>query len=126
MYPLHFRRWCFFSPPPPPPSTYAVCARFEVAHGRAATVEDAPALTAALEELCKAEGLVGAAPGDLGLGAYLEQGTEMPAINAIVGGVVANDVIKAVACKGEPIVNNLFMYSLQDGAGWVERLGGEA
>lgn len=46
----------------------------------------------------------------------------MPAINAVLGGVVANDVIKVVASKGEPLINNLFMYSLLDGAGWVERI----
>ncbi len=57
------------------------------------------------------------------LASYVEHAEEMPAINAIVGGVVANDVIKIVAAKGEPMVNNLFFYSLADGAGWVERLG---
>ena len=46
----------------------------------------------------------------------------MPALNAIVGGVVSNDIIKIVAAKGEPMINNLFVYSLLDGTGWVERL----
>lgn len=59
------------------------------------------------------------------LSSFLEQTEEMPAINAILGGVVANDVIKIVASKGEPIINNLFLYSLLDGAGWVELLGQE-
>ena len=57
------------------------------------------------------------------LSSFLEQTEEMPAINAIVGGVVANDIIKIVAANGEPLINNMFLYSLLDGAGWVERLG---
>ena len=59
----------------------------------------------------------------MALSSFLGQTEEMPAINAILGGVVANDVIKIVASKGEPIIHNLFLYSLFDGAGWVELLG---
>lgn len=47
---------------------------------------------------------------------------EMPAVAAIVGGVLANDLLKAVAHKGEPL-RNLFMYSLTDGVGSVEPYG---
>ena len=47
---------------------------------------------------------------------------EMPAISAIVGGILANDVLKAVSKKGEPI-RNLFMYSLADGVGSIEAYG---
>jgi ubiquitin-like 1-activating enzyme E1 A len=46
----------------------------------------------------------------------------MPAINAVVGGILANDLLKAVSKKGEPI-HNLFMYSLADGVGSVEPYG---
>lgn len=53
---------------------------------------------------------------------YLSQQEEMPAINAIIGGAVANDIIKVVAGKGMPLIDNLFLYCLTDGAGWVERL----
>jgi len=100
-----------------------VCGRFEVENKRQAETADLTALEQALETLCSSEGLVGATPQDLGLGSYLGDTEEMPAINAVVGGVVANDIIKVVASKGEPIINNLFLYSLLDGAGWVERLG---
>ena len=43
-------------------------------------------------------------------------------MSAVVGGVLANDLLKAVAKKGEPI-RNLFMYSLSDGIGSVELYG---
>jgi hypothetical protein len=42
-------------------------------------------------------------------------------VNAIVGGVLANEVLKAVSGREEPL-DNMFMYSMADGAGIVERL----
>jgi ubiquitin-like 1-activating enzyme E1 A len=84
---------------------------------------DAAALSAAAAALCEAEGLAASAVNTQALEAYASGEEDMPAINAVVGGVVANDVLKAVAGKGEPLVNNLFLYSLADGAGWVERAG---
>jgi ubiquitin-like 1-activating enzyme E1 A len=47
---------------------------------------------------------------------------EMPAINAVVGGIVANEVLKATSGKGEPI-RNFFLFSLTDGAGFVQFFG---
>ena len=46
----------------------------------------------------------------------------LPAINAICGGVLANELLKAVSHKGEP-VNNFFFFSLTDSAGIVQRVG---
>lgn len=43
-------------------------------------------------------------------------------MSAVVGGILANDLLKAVARKGEPL-RNLFMYSLTDGVGSVEAYG---
>ena len=45
-----------------------------------------------------------------------------PAVNAICGGVLANELLKAVSHKGEP-VNNFFFFDLSDNAGVVQRLG---
>jgi ubiquitin-like 1-activating enzyme E1 A len=42
-------------------------------------------------------------------------------VSAVLGGVLANEVLKAVSRRGEP-VNNFFFYSLADGAGVVERM----
>jgi len=96
--------------------------RFERSEGRLALPLDHAILEPALLKVCKVEGHTGGSVDGRALGSFLEQTEEMPAINAILGGVVANDTIKIVASKGEPIINNLFMYSLLEGGGWVERL----
>lgn len=46
----------------------------------------------------------------------------MPAVNAVVGGILANDLLKALSAKGEPL-RNLFLYSISDGVGSVEPYG---
>ena len=51
------------------------------------------------------------------------RGRQHPAVAAVVGGAVANDVVRAVSKKGAPAVDNLFCFSLADGKGVVERLG---
>lgn len=96
--------------------------RFERSEGRLALSSDYPVLEPALITLCKEEGHTGGSIDGNALVSFLEQTEEMPALNAILGGVVANDTIKIVASKGEPIINNIFMYSLLEGGGWVERL----
>jgi ubiquitin-like 1-activating enzyme E1 A len=47
---------------------------------------------------------------------------ELPPVNAVLGGVLANEMLKAVSHKGEPI-NNFFFFSLADNVGLVETLG---
>ena len=51
------------------------------------------------------------------------RGRQHPSVAAIVGGALANDVVRAVSKKGVPAVDNLFCFSLVDGKGVVERLG---
>ena len=46
----------------------------------------------------------------------------LPAVNAICGGVLANEMLKAVSHKGEP-VDNFFLFSLTDSAGIVQHVG---
>ena len=55
------------------------------------------------------------------LEAYLSSSEELAPVNAIVGGVLANEVLKAVSKKGEPF-DNLFLYSMADGGGVIEKL----
>lgn len=102
----------------------AACAKFEQQQERFPTAEDADALAALAAGVCNEAGIDPAAlPGDQ-LAAYAASEADMPAINAVVGGVVANEVIKAVGRKGEPAVNNFFLFSLADGGqGSVERMG---
>lgn len=67
------------------------------------------------------EGLQPSVVDDRGLESYAGDGEGMPAISAVVGGVLANEVLKAVSKKGEPL-QNLFLFSLVDGAGAVARM----
>lgn len=50
---------------------------------------------------------------------YLLEEHGLPAINAILGGILANDVIKIVSKKGDLSVDKIFMYSILDGGGWT-------
>ena len=54
--------------------------------------------------------------------AYVDTTVEMPAINAVVGGVLANAVVGTVSARTEPL-NNLFCFCLLDGLGVVETVG---
>lgn len=47
---------------------------------------------------------------------------ELPPVNAILGGVLANEILKVISLRGEP-VNNVFFFSLMDNVGQIETLG---
>lgn len=53
---------------------------------------------------------------------YVLGTAELPPVSAVLGGVLANEILKAVSHKGEPI-NNCFFFSLADNVGLVETLG---
>jgi hypothetical protein len=55
------------------------------------------------------------------LEAFLAGDSELPPVNAVLGGVLANELLKAVSRKGDP-VNNFFFFCLSDGAGVVENI----
>lgn len=59
---------------------------------------------------------------DEALAEYVLGVSELPPVNAILGGVLANEMLKAVSHKGEPICN-FFFFSLADNVGLVEALG---
>lgn len=52
---------------------------------------------------------------------FLASDDEIPAVNAVIGGILANEALKAVSRHGAPI-NNIFLFSLHDGVGEVETL----
>lgn len=52
---------------------------------------------------------------------YLQQSEELAPVNAIVGGILANEVLKCISKKGQPL-DNLFCYSMLDGSGVIEKL----
>ncbi|EFN54772.1 hypothetical protein CHLNCDRAFT_134704 [Chlorella variabilis] len=104
------------APPPPLPAFHAaVISRFEQQHGRCVTAADAEQLLTLRQHVC---GEAGVEPGllpDKMLQAYAEEEEDMPAINAIVGGELGNELIKAVGGRNEP-VNNFFLFSLAEGS----------
>ena len=61
-----------------------------------------------------------ALPQDL-LADFVEESEEMPPVNAVLGGLLANEAMKAVSCHGLPI-NNVLLFSLHDGMGEVETM----
>ena len=50
---------------------------------------------------------------------YASGDRELPPINAVLGGLLANEVLKAISHKSEP-VNNWLFYSLSSGVGQIE------
>ena len=115
-----------------------MCADFESHTGRFPTTEDLPALQQRARELAAdaraaaaADANGGPLPRDLisedvmpagVLEEYVIGNAELAPVNAVLGGVLANEVLKAVSHKGEP-VKNFFFFSLGDNVGLVETLG---
>jgi ubiquitin-like 1-activating enzyme E1 A len=99
-----------------------ISMEFEKRNGRCPTESDAD-----IEEvkgIMKEQGLPDGAVDEAALALYCAQsgGEEMPAVNAVVGGILANAVLGAVSKNVEPL-NNLFCFSLLDGMGMVETVG---
>ena len=103
----------------------AACALFELQHKRRPTPEDTAALRQLSVKAAAESGTPEAAAAaalDAGLLAdYVAMSAEMPAVNAVVGGVLANEVLKAVSFSGEPL-QNVFFFDAHDGTGMVEKL----
>ena len=55
---------------------------------------------------------------------FAEGTHEMPAVNAVLGGVLANEMLKAVSSKGTPVLN-FFLYSLTDAQGVIQHHHGD-
>eukprot|EP00891_Asterochloris_glomerata_P009482 jgi/Astpho2/9482/Aster-x1580 len=55
---------------------------------------------------------------------FAEGTYEMPAVNAVLGGVLANEMLKAVSSKGTPVLN-FFLYSLTDAQGVIQHHHGD-
>lgn len=98
------------------------CSEYEASNGRPVKAEDLQRLQQICVQDCQNQGLDSEFTNMQLLQAYVSHQEEMPAINAVVGGILANDILKSISHKGEPI-HNLFMYSLCDGVGAVECYG---
>ncbi len=116
----------------------AVCADFEMEKGLFPREQDLPELesrarqlAAAVREETTSNANDGASlrdaisedvmPAEV-LREYVLGTSELPPVNAVVGGVLANEVLKSFSKKGEPI-NNFFFFSLADNVGLIESLG---
>ena len=58
------------------------------------------------------------------LAEYVQSSEELAPVNAIVGGILANEALKCISKKGQPI-DNVFCYSMLDGSGVIEKLATE-
>lgn len=95
---------------------------FESEAARVASSADAEALVKRGEVLRGELGLPEGLPIASDARAYLQHPLGLPAVAAVLGGVVSNDVLKAISGKGE-VIDNFFFFSAADGAGIVERFG---
>ena len=95
------------------------CLARELRTGRAVSAADMEALVDEAGGPVVADAADAAdAVAAVALADYLE-GACVPAVNAVLGGVMANDVIKLVSGKGSLGVDRMFCYSVVDDAGWT-------
>ena len=112
---FHFYLWLTSS------SFWAVCAVKEGEVGGFLDPKDSADIMTFGQNLAKTQGAFPKVLDTETLQDYLSSPEEMAAVNSIVGGVLANEVLKAISGKGDPF-ENLFLYSMTNGAGIVEKL----
>ncbi len=106
------KRNCKFTP------IFCVLKKLELIGKTKATVEE---VHESISKLPGGDKLVnGVTLEDLAL--FLDNSIEMPAIAAIVGGLLANEVIKSISHAEEPVCN-FFCFDVLSGKGTVEKLG---
>lgn len=97
----------------------AVIAAYEAAHQQQLPQQqDAAALDQLARETAAAAG-TDAGRTARAAATYAFGERELPPINAVLGGLLANEVLKAISHKSEP-VNNWLFYSLSSGVGQIE------
>lgn len=104
----------------------AACALFEQSHGhfpRSAELQEVQHLAEqhARKSNSDQQQVAKALPREL-LADFINGTDEFPAVNAVIGGILANEALKAVAHNGQPI-NNLLLFSLHDGMAEMESMG---
>uniref|UniRef100_A0A383W834 THIF-type NAD/FAD binding fold domain-containing protein n=1 Tax=Tetradesmus obliquus TaxID=3088 RepID=A0A383W834_TETOB len=108
---------------PLPATTHAmyyvllVCAALEQQLQRPLTAADLPAAQQQLQQLAAASPQLAAAQQQLA--AHLAGAAEFAPVAAVLGGIIANNVVAAVSGSGAPL-NNMLFYSLLDGRAIVE------
>ena len=80
--------------------------------------KDLDAALAAKQVLIKNHGFKERCVSDKLLEDFLRSRNGDPAVDAILGGVLAQDVVRSLSRRGKPICN-FFCFSTVDGAGWT-------
>ncbi|EPS70608.1 hypothetical protein M569_04151, partial [Genlisea aurea] len=80
---------------------------------------DMPIIQKLRHELCSAHLANESQIPDSLLGRLVECGREFPPVCAIVGGILGQEVIKAISGKGNPL-KNFFFFDAMDGKGVIE------
>lgn len=98
----------------------AACLKTEQELQRALTPTDLPAVQPYLRSSCSSSNGPHLAAADQLLTAWLHNPAEFAPVCAVLGGVIANNVVAAVSASSAPL-NNLLYYSLFDSRAIVEQ-----
>ncbi|CAI0446493.1 unnamed protein product, partial [Linum tenue] len=105
-----------------------VIESFEEANGRnpgVFSVEDVPAVLQLKRKLCEAQSVSESFVPDTLLERLVIGSIEFPPVCAIIGGILGQEVIKAISGKGDP-VKNFFYFDVVDGKGVIEDISSRA
>lgn len=103
---------------PPVFYVYNLVAQFEIKRKRKVRIEDYEELRHLRDSICTNNKILATKLPDEKIEDYLLASEEFAPINAVVGGVLAQEALKAISGKGEPL-NNFFFYELDSGEGRV-------
>ncbi|KAL4305619.1 hypothetical protein HN51_039584 [Arachis hypogaea] len=101
-----------------------VIEKFEEAEGRSAgevSVADLPGVLKLKKELCTEQSLNESHVPDTLLERLVTSTLEFPPVCAIIGGILGQEVIKAISGKGDPL-KNFFFFDAFDGKGIIENI----
>ncbi|KAG6385952.1 hypothetical protein SASPL_154835 [Salvia splendens] len=102
-----------------------VIEKFEELEGRSRgeiSAADLPKVQRLRKELCDAQSHAESQIPDALLERLLKGRTEFPPVCAIIGGILGQEVIKAISGKGDPL-KNFFFFDAMDGKGIIEDIG---
>uniref|UniRef100_A0A1S4CE90 Uncharacterized protein n=1 Tax=Nicotiana tabacum TaxID=4097 RepID=A0A1S4CE90_TOBAC len=103
-------------------NSVAVIERFEELEGRnpgETSADDLPNVQKLRKELCEAHCLNESQIPDSLLQRLIASRSEFPPVCAIIGGILGQEVIKAISGKGDPL-KNFFFFDAMDGKGIIE------
>ncbi|XP_038893688.1 SUMO-activating enzyme subunit 1B-1-like isoform X2 [Benincasa hispida] len=105
----------------------AVIERFEEAEGRnpgETSISDLPGVLKLKKDLCESQSLNEAHIPNVLLERLVTNPTEFPPVCAIIGGILGQEVIKAISGKGDPL-KNFFYFDAVDGKGIIEDISSQ-